>query len=176
MMFLGLRVLGHAAGMAILALGMAGSAVAQQPVTPPAPRSRPTLPPAVQPAPVAPQPAPPTAAPTAVRTDAVMLQGLDKVVARVRAIEAPIDKPVTFGTLTVVARACAKSAPEAPPETAAYIEITETRPGEEPKRIFAGWMLASSPALSALEHPVYDVWVVNCKTTSSASTPAPSSR
>ena len=173
------RSLGAIAGLAIGALALAELAAAQQIFTPP-PRNRPSAGQPVPPPAAPPQSAPPAVAPVAVKTDAVMMQGLDKVVARVRSIEAPIGKPVMFGTLTVVARACAKSIPEAPPETAAFIEVTETKPGGEPKRIFAGWMLASSPALSALEHPVYDVWVVACKTTSSAPppgpAPAPSSR
>ena len=163
--------LGRLAGCAFIVLGLGGSALAQQIFTPP-PRNRP--PPPVGQAPSGPpQAPPPAAAPLLVKTDAVNLQGLDKVVARVRSLEAPINKPVTFGTLTVVARACAKNPPEAPPETAAFLEVTETKPGEAPKLIFAGWMLASSPALSALEHPVYDVWVVSCKTISSAPPPPP---
>ena len=162
--------LGRLAGWAVVVLVLGGSAVAQQIFTPP-PRNRQAPPPVGQTPAGPPQAPPPAAAPLLVKTDAVTLQGLDKVVARVRSLEAPINKPVTFGTLTVVARACAKNPPESPPETAAFIEVTETKPGEAPKLIFAGWMLASSPALSALEHPVYDVWVVSCKTISSAPTP-----
>jgi len=92
-----------------------------------------------------------------------VLQGLDKVTARVSTIEAPIDQPVHFGTLTITARTCQKKPPEEPPESAAFLEIDEARPGEPVTRVFTGWMFASSPALNALQDPVYDVWVKDCK-------------
>ena len=71
-------------------------------------------------------------------------------------------------------RDCEKNPPEETPESAAFLEIDEVRPGEAQRRaVFSGWMFASSPALSALEHPVYDVNVLDCKT-ASGSPPAPS--
>jgi len=91
-----------------------------------------------------------------------MLQGLDKVTARVSTIEAPLNRFVPFGTLEIVVRACHKTPPEEPPESAAFIEIRDVKPGEAAVFLFGGWMFASSPALSALEHPVYDVWVLDC--------------
>lgn len=106
--------------------------------------------------------------------DGAVLQGLDKVTARVSRLEAPVDKPVRFGTLEVFVRTCFETPPEEPPESAAFIEIYEARPGEERVRVFSGWMFASSPALSAMEHPVYDVWVVDCM--NDASSAASSSR
>lgn len=117
-----------------------------------APRPAPAAPAAKQPGP--PPPAKPTLA---------VLQALDKITARVTTIKAPLGQGVRFGTLEIQARACDKRPPEEPPESAAYLEIRELRPGEQPVRIFAGWMFASSPALSALEHPVYDVWVTDCQ-------------
>ncbi len=105
-----------------------------------------------------------SAAPAAAHAaDAAVLQGLDKITARISTFKAPLGEKVRFGTLEVTARACDKRPPEEPPESTAYLEIREIRPGEEPVKIFAGWMFASSPALSALEHPVYDVWVVDCQ-------------
>ena len=99
-----------------------------------------------------------------------LLQGLDKVTARVSTFEAPQDKPVQFGTLEVVVRTCSKAPPEETPESTAFLEIYNVRPNEETVRVFSGWMFASSPALSALEHPVYDIWIVDCiKSASSAS-------
>lgn len=95
--------------------------------------------------------------------EVAVLQGLDKVVGRVMTIEAPVGTPVHFGTLEIVARTCRKRPPEEPPESAAYLEIFEKRQGEEPEARFRGWMFASSPALSAMEHPVYDVWVLDCR-------------
>ncbi len=106
-------------------------------------------------------------APTGPNTIAV-LQGLDKVTARISTIEAPLDEVSRFGTLEITPHACFKTPPEEAPESAAFLEIWEAKPGEPRKELFTGWMFASSPALSALEHPVYDVWVLDCKTASSA--------
>jgi hypothetical protein len=95
-----------------------------------------------------------------------LLQGLDKITARVSKFEAPVGTPVRFGTLSIRVRDCEKNPPEEEPESAAFLEIDEVRPGEANLRVFSGWMFASSPALSALEHPVYDVNVLDCKTAS----------
>jgi hypothetical protein len=95
--------------------------------------------------------------------DTVILQGLDKITARVSTIEAPVGKPVAFGSLSITARHCDKNPPEETPEAAAFLEIVDAKPGETPVKLFSGWMFASSPAVSALEHPVYDVWVIDCK-------------
>jgi hypothetical protein len=95
-----------------------------------------------------------------------LLQGLDKITARVSKFEAPVGTPVQFGTLSIRVRDCEKAPPEDPPESAAFLEIDELRPGEDRVRVFSGWMFASSPALSALENPVYDVNVLDCKTAS----------
>ena len=104
-----------------------------------------------------------------------VLQGLDKTTARVSKFDAPVDKSVRFGTLTITVRACVKRPPEEPPQTAAFMIIDEVRPGGTEvvsKRVFSGWMFASSPAISALEDPIYDVNVLDCK---SDATAAPSS-
>lgn len=92
-----------------------------------------------------------------------VLQGLDKVTARISTIEAPIGEEVTFGTLVITARTCRNRPPEEPPETTAFLEVIDDKPGEPPRLVFSGWMFASSPALSALEHAVYDVWVIDCR-------------
>ena len=99
---------------------------------------------------------------TAAAEIVVSMQALDKVTARVSAFTAPIGKPVRFGTLEIVARACQKRPPEETPESAAFLEIRELRFGEQPKALFSGWMFASSPALNPLQHPVYDVWIKDC--------------
>lgn len=92
-----------------------------------------------------------------------VLQGLDKVTARVARIEVPVGQMVRFGALEIAVRSCRKRPPEDPPETAAFLEVWEVKPGEAAVSLFKGWMFASSPALSALEHPVYDVWVLDCR-------------
>ncbi len=104
-----------------------------------------------------------TALPASAQARQAVLQGLDKVTARVSTISAQIDRPARFGTLEITLRACHKRPPEEPPESAAFLEIRELRLGEKPRPLFSGWMFASSPALNPLQHPVYDVWVLDCK-------------
>jgi hypothetical protein len=156
--------------LAVLAVALAGApALAQDEYVPEdAVPGSPVAPGPAQPP--APQPAPPqqgVPAPTAADTIAV-LQGLDKVTARISTFDAPLGEVAHFGTLEITPHACFKTPPEEPPESAAFLEIWDAKPGEPKKELFTGWMFASSPALSALEHPVYDVWVLDCKTASSA--------
>ncbi|MEQ8387565.1 MAG: DUF2155 domain-containing protein [Alphaproteobacteria bacterium] len=96
-------------------------------------------------------------------TEIALLGGLDKVTARVSEFEAPIGEDTRFGSLRLRVERCLKRPPEEPPESAAFLVIEDVRPGEPAVRLFEGWMFASSPALSALEHPVYDVWVIECR-------------
>jgi hypothetical protein len=96
-----------------------------------------------------------------------ILQGLDKITARISPIYATLGLPTYFGSLEIVARACRETPPTEPPESAAFLEIRELPPKadreREPHVLFSGWMFASSPAVSALEHAVYDIWVVDCE-------------
>lgn len=99
----------------------------------------------------------------AISGKSVVLQGLEKVTARVQTFEAEIGQTVTFGSLEITVRACDRTPPTEPPESAAFLDIYEAKQGEDRTDLFHGWMFASSPALNALEHPVYDVWVLECK-------------
>ena len=92
-----------------------------------------------------------------------VVQALDKVTARVTTLDAPLGETVKYNTLEIIARACDKRPPEETPESTAFLDIWEARPGEPMQGVFRGWMFASSPAVSAMEHPVYDVWVLDCK-------------
>lgn len=93
-----------------------------------------------------------------------VLQGLDKVTARISTLTVDNGETVTFGSLQIVVRRCQRSRPDQKLERAAFLEIDNIDPTtKEKKRIFSGWMFSSNPAISALEHPVYDVWVKNCK-------------
>jgi len=98
----------------------------------------------------------------------VVLRALDKITARVSVVEVPVGETVTFGSLRITARHCDKRPPEEPPESAAFLEVIEVEPGEGETLRFSGWMFASSPALSAMDHPVYDLWVIDCTNASSA--------
>jgi hypothetical protein len=105
-----------------------------------------------------------------------VLQGLDKITARVSDITAPVGKTVQFGTLQITVRDCEKALPEDRPEDAAFLQVDEVRPGEDNLRRFSGWMFAQSPALSSLEHPVYDIVLLTCKgavANANGSPPAP---
>ena len=110
-----------------------------------------------------------TALPAEAETVAV-LQGLDKTTARVSKFDAPVDQTVHFGTLAITVKACVKRPPEEPPETAAFLIIDRLEPGSgtQAKQEFSGWMFVSSPAISALEDPIYDVNVLDCKTDTTA--------
>jgi len=101
------------------------------------------------------------AVPTEDRPIAV-LRALDKITARVEELEIPIENPTAFGTLVITVHSCRTTLPEETPESAAFLEVSERKPGEAEAKVFQGWMFASSPALSALEHPVYDLWVTGC--------------
>ena len=95
--------------------------------------------------------------------DIVVLRALDKITARITEIELKVGDEVRFGTLAIRAKYCRTRPPIEPPETFAYLEIDDLKRSGDAERVFEGWMVASSPALNALEHAVYDVWVINCK-------------
>jgi hypothetical protein len=93
-----------------------------------------------------------------------ILQGLDKVTARISTLEADVGQTVSFGSLSITVRRCQRSRPDQKLERAAFLEIDSTDPAtKQKKRVFSGWMFMSNPAISALEHPVYDVWVKDCR-------------
>ena len=98
-----------------------------------------------------------------------ILHGLDKVTARTERLQATIKQKIYFGTLTIKVRTCYKNPPTENPESAVFVEITDNVIGQGNSLVFNGWMFSSSPALSALEHPIYDVWVVDCIKLSSSS-------
>jgi len=89
--------------------------------------------------------------------------GLDKITGRTITFDVLIDETVQFGALRVTPRVCHTRPPTEPAQTTAFVEVDEITLTNQLKRIFTGWMFASSPGLHAVEHPVYDVWLVNCK-------------
>ncbi|MCG8443826.1 MAG: DUF2155 domain-containing protein [Caulobacterales bacterium] len=105
--------------------------------------------------------------------DIALLRGLDKITASTIDFEAVVHQPIRFGSLTIVVRYCRTRPPEETPESFALMEVfdrtTDGRGAEsEPVRIFSGWMFASDPALNPLEHPVYDVWPLRCRSSITA--------
>lgn len=104
-----------------------------------------------------------------VQDDQAELRALDKITGRSTDMTLEVGSPVEFGSLRLDLKVCYQTPPEEAPESAAFLEVTsltpmgeDVEPGEEPV-IFSGWMFASSPGLNALEHPVYDVWVRQCR-------------
>ena len=125
----------------------------------------------------------PTGQQTFVQHETVILRALDKITGRSTDFEMNIGEPKVYGSLRVDAEACFQTPPEEPPESSAFLRITSatskqvqtmaeprdlteeevaTSESEEADIRFSGWMYASSPGLNALEHPVYDIWVITC--------------
>ena len=92
----------------------------------------------------------------------VRLRALDKITGRTQTFDAKIDEVLKFGSLFIRPRACNKSLPTEKPESASFLQVWEDTPEEEPTWIFSNWMFASNPALSAMEHPIYDIWLSRC--------------
>jgi hypothetical protein len=99
-----------------------------------------------------------------------VFSGLDKITGRIISFDAAIGETVQFGALQVTARVCYTRPPTEATNTDAFVEVDEVTLKGEIKRIFTGWMFASSPGLHAVEHPIYDVWLTDC---ASPDTPTP---
>jgi|HubBroStandDraft_1064217.scaffolds.fasta_scaffold00066_56 hypothetical protein len=137
------------------ALALALGALVGVQMAPAAPKPKPV------PAPEAPPPPPPAP------ISGADLQALDKISARVTKFTVPFGQTVTFGTLSISVSDCRQTPPEEEPESAAFLDIQELQPGTASvRKLFHGWMFASSPGLNPLEHPVYDLWVLDCSTAS----------
>lgn len=119
-----------------------------------------------QPANTAPQPGdeivsePPTAK---IENQRAVFSGLDKITGRIISFDAEIGETVQFGALQVVPRVCYTRPPTETPNTDGFVEVSEVTLQGEIRRIFSGWMFAASPGLHAVEHPIYDVWLTDCK-------------
>jgi hypothetical protein len=102
-----------------------------------------------------------------------VFSGLDKITGRIISFDVAINETVQFGALQVTPRVCYTRPPTETQTTDSFLEVDEVTLQGEVRRIFTGWMFAASPGLHAVEHPIYDVWLVNCKggTTVVAETP-----
>jgi hypothetical protein len=105
--------------------------------------------------------------------DRAVFSGLDKITGRIISFDAGINETVQFGALQVTARACYTRPPTEATNTDAFVEVDEVTLKGEIKRIFTGWMFASSPGLHAVEHPIYDVWLTDCSQPEVAQSPTP---
>ena len=89
--------------------------------------------------------------------------GLDKITGRTIDFDVYVDETVRFGTLRVTPKVCYSRPATEAAETDGFVEVDEITLDNEIKRIFSGWMFAASPGLNAVEHPVYDVWLIGCR-------------
>jgi hypothetical protein len=150
-------------GLLVLAVLAAGIGTASAQTTPPQQQQSPPQRPAnanLRPVPDGPG------------TRSAELQGLDKVTARTQRFYAPVGKSTRFGTLEITVGDCLVNVPEASPESVAYLTIIDHKPGQAEEKLFAGWMFASSPSLSALDHAVYDLRVLSCTMAQGSSPPS----
>ena len=98
-----------------------------------------------------------------VRRRTAQLQALDKVTARITVLDATVDQPARFGTLTITVRACNARPPDEVPDAAAFIEVRDGLQPPAAPPAFRGWMMANAPAANMLEHPVYDLRILDCR-------------
>ena len=118
-----------------------------------------------QPASAPPQPEEVVVEPPAhkIANPVAVFSGLDKITGRIISFDVAINETVRFGALEVTPRACYTRPPTEQPNTDGFIEVDELTLQGELRRIFDGWMFAASPGLNAVEHPIYDVWLTDCK-------------
>jgi hypothetical protein len=90
-------------------------------------------------------------------------EGLDKITGRIISFDVAIGETVQFGSLQLTPRVCYSRPPTEAPNSTAFIEVNDVTFSNEYRRIFTGWVFAASPGLHAIEHPIYDVWLTDCK-------------
>ena len=92
-----------------------------------------------------------------------VFSGLDKITGRIISFEAAMGETVQFGSLQITPRVCYSRPPTEAPQTDAFAEVDEVAVDHSTHRIFTGWMFADSPGMHGVEHPVYDIWLTDCK-------------
>lgn len=99
-----------------------------------------------------------------IRNPTAVFAGLDKTTGRIINFDVAVEETVQFGSLQVTPRVCNTRPQTEAPQTTGFVEVDEQDATKnEAKRIFSGWMFAASPGLHGVEHPVYDVWLVDCR-------------
>lgn len=97
-----------------------------------------------------------------IEMNTAQMQAMDKITGRVSVIEVPVGGEVKFGSFSVVVRSCKTRSEDEIPENFAFVDVTDKSFDKEEFNIFKGWMFSSSPAINAVEHPIYDVWLLKC--------------
>ena len=95
--------------------------------------------------------------------NAAIIQGLNKTTAKTSTLEMRIGDKIHFGQISIIAHKCWQAPLDQKPESKILLEVLESKNNEPEKRIFYGWMFASSPSISGLEHPIYDLTAIGCK-------------
>jgi len=90
-----------------------------------------------------------------------VISALDKTTAVVSPVAVPVGESANFGTLTITVRSCQVASSDRD-QNAVFIEVEDDPPGHETDQVFAGWMYSASRAVSAMDHPVYDLWLASC--------------
>ena len=98
--------------------------------------------------------------------------GLDKITGRITTFDVYIDETVQFGALQITPRACYTRPPTETQRTSVFVEVDQVSLKGSIDRIFTGWMFADSPALNAIDHAVYDIWLLDCKQSSDVPPPS----
>jgi hypothetical protein len=96
-------------------------------------------------------------------TQIAILQVLNKITAKISNLEAPINEEIAFGRLKIITQKCWKAPPDQRPKNKILIKVLELDSKEEDKTIFHGWIFSSSPSISGLEHPIYDITAIECR-------------
>ncbi|HMO28961.1 DUF2155 domain-containing protein [Enterovirga sp.] len=98
-----------------------------------------------------------------IKNPTAVFNGLDKITGRIIAFDVAVDETVQFGALQITPRVCYSRPPTEAPQTDGFVEVDEVTLDNKYRRIFSGWMFAASPGLHGVEHPIYDVWLTDCK-------------
>lgn len=98
-----------------------------------------------------------------IKNPTAIFAGLDKITGRIISFEVAVDETVQFGALQLTPRVCFTRPLTEPQNTTAFVEVDEVTFNSDYRRIFGGWIFASSPGLHGIEHPIYDVWLTGCK-------------
>ena len=97
--------------------------------------------------------------------------GLDKITGRITTFDVYVNETVQFGALQITPRACYTRPPTETQRTSVFVEVDQVNLSGKIERIFTGWMFADSPALNAIDHAVYDIWLLDCKQSSDVPPP-----
>ncbi len=98
-----------------------------------------------------------------IKNPTAVFSGLDKITGRIISFEVEVDETVQFGALQLTPRVCYTRPPTESPQTTTFVEVDEVTLDNKYRRIFTGWMFAASPGLHGIEHPIYDIWLTDCK-------------